>query len=184
MPANTPRGYPYPLYTDPADFPAQSLAFATAVDTDVQAQVTSINDALASPSAAISATANQAIASATATFATFATEDYDNAAMGNLGVNNDRLTITEAGLYLVSASVLFASNGSSAGGRALRIVASVFGDIGRDTRIGSAAEIIELAATAQVFMSVGGILQVNVEQTTLASVNIQNRSLTATKVAD
>lgn len=184
MPANTPRGYPYPLYSDPADFPAQSLAFATAVDTDVQAQVTSINDALFSPSAAVSATANQAIASATSTNATFATEDYDNAAMGNLGVNNDRLTITEAGLYLVSASVLFASNGSAAGGRRMAIVASVFGNVARDSRIGSAAEIIELAATALVSMSVGGILQLNVEQTTAISANIQNRSLTATKVAD
>lgn len=183
MPANTPRGYPYPLYTDPADFPAQSQAFATAVDTDVQAQVASTADALYSPSAWVSASANQAIGSATATLLTFATEDYDNAAMANLGVNNERLTITETGFYLVSAWVLFAASGAS-GGRRMVLTSSATGDIAWDSRIGSTTEIVEISITSGVYATAGTFIRVVVEQTTLGSVNAQNRGLTATKVAD
>lgn len=184
MPANTPRGYPYPLYSDPADFPTQSQNFATAVDTDVQAQVASINDALFSPSAAVSATANQAIANGTTTTVTFATEDYDNAAMANLGVNNDRLTITETGLYLVSAFITFAANGNVTGGRALQVNVTTQGPISRESRIGSAAQLVELSTTTAVFLSSTNIIQVFVRQTSGISENITARALSATKVAD
>ncbi|WP_326811617.1 hypothetical protein [Streptomyces scopuliridis] len=36
MPATTPRGYPYPVPTDPADVPQAMQDLASAVDTDVQ----------------------------------------------------------------------------------------------------------------------------------------------------
>ena len=68
MPANTPRGYTYPLYTDPADFPAQVQDFAQDVDVDVQALATTVTNALNSPSARVTETANQAITQNVATF--------------------------------------------------------------------------------------------------------------------
>ena len=34
MPANTPRGYTYPFYTDPADFPAQIAAELLLIDVE------------------------------------------------------------------------------------------------------------------------------------------------------
>jgi len=184
MPANTPRGYPYPLYSDPANFPAQSQAFATAVDTDVQAQVASIADALQSPSAAVSATANQAIANTTITVVTFATEDYDNAAMANLGVNNDRLTITETGFYLLSAFVTFATNGNAAGGRAMQIANLGGTAYGRQSLRGSATELVELSCTTAVSLTAADVIRVVVRQTSGASENITARAFSATKVAD
>src|SRR5688500_19387246 len=113
MPANTPRGYTYPLYGDLANPPAQIQDFAQDVDTDVEALVTRQTGALNRASVRVSATANQAITQNTITFLTWATEEYDNAAMANLGVNNDRLTFTETGIYLVTAEVNFASNGNA-----------------------------------------------------------------------
>lgn len=184
MPANTPRGYPYPLYSDPADFPTQSQNFANAVDADVQAQVASIADALQSPSAAVSATANQAIANNTVVTVTFATEDYDNAAMANLGVNNDRLTITETGFYLLSAFVTFATSGTATGGRAMQITNLGGTAYGRQSLRGSATELVELSCTTAVSLTAADVIQVRVKQTSGGSMNITARAFSATKVAD
>lgn len=183
MPANTPRGYTYPLYTDPANFPSQIQDFAQDVDTDVQAQVGRIATAMAAPSARVIATANQAIASNTPTFATFATEEYDNAAMGNLGVNNDRLTFTSAGIYLVQGAVIFASNGNaSVNGRQ---VALTIGGVNRATesRAGSQTIATELTVSHLIQVSAAQFVQMEVQHSSGAAVNITTRSLTATKVA-
>lgn len=188
MPANTPRGYTYPLYTDPADFPAQIQDFAQDVDTDVQAQVNSINGALNRPSVRVSATANQSITQNVATFATFAVEDYDNAAMGNLGVNNDRITFTSSGLYLVAASVIFAPNGhATVGGRSVTLVSSVAGppEIAVSTTRGSATNHSEVNVTYLHWVPAAAeFLRVRVLQDTGAALNINARSLSVTKVAD
>ena len=62
MPANTPRGYSYPLYTDTMDgFPAAMQDLATDVDTDMQALVNQVNAAQNRPSVRVTATANQSI---------------------------------------------------------------------------------------------------------------------------
>ncbi len=187
MPANTPRGYTYPLYTDPADFPAQVQDFAQDVDVDVQALATTVTNALNSPSARVTETANQAITQNVATFVTFSVEEYDNAAMANLGVNNDRLTFTSSGLYLVSASVIFAPNGhATVGGRGVTIVSNVAPtDIALSTTRGSGTNHSDVNVTyAHYVAAAGEFLRVRVLQDSGAALNINARTLSATKVAD
>lgn len=184
MPANTPRGYTYPLLTDVADFPAQILDFATDVDTDVAAQVTEIAADLNAPSARISASANQNIAANADTFATFAVEEYDNAAMGNLGVNNDRLTFTSTGVYLVQAEVNFSFNGNATvNGRLARLDFST-GVVAIDTRRGAQSMDTEMSITYPFQCTViGQFVRLVVRQESGAALNISARSMSATKVA-
>ena len=126
MPQNTPRGYTYPLYSDLTSFPAQIQDFAQDVDVDVQTQVNTINTALTAPSARVSASANLNVPPSTFVFLTFATEEFDNAAIANLGVNNDRLTFTSTGIYLIECRANFASNGNAlVGGREGQFIFSV-----------------------------------------------------------
>lgn len=184
MPANTPRGYTYPLYTDAANFPAQIQDFAQDVDLDVAALVTRIGDALQSESARISATANQSIAVSTDTFATFAVEDYDNAAMANLGVNNDRITLTANGIYLIHADVNWTPNGNATlNGRRIDIVSSPGGLQSRDSRRGALALDTETNCAALYEGVVGDFIRVQVRQNSGAACNISARSLSVTKVA-
>lgn len=184
MPQNTPRGYTYPLYGDPTNFPAQIQDFATDVDTDVQALQASITSALNAPSCRIIASANQNVNANTLTFATFATEEYDNAAMGNLGVNNDRISFTQLGIYLVSGSVTFASNGNAAvNGREMSLQIGGL-NVGTDNRPGSQNIPTELSVTFLHQISVGGLfMRMEVVQASGAALNITTRSMTATRMA-
>jgi hypothetical protein len=188
MPANTPRGYTYPLYTDPApaDFPAAMADFAGDVDADVAALVARQTAALNRASARVSETANQSIASVTNTFATYSVEEYDNAAMANLGVNNDRLTFTETGIYLVTAEVNFSSNGNATvNNRSMRFVANLFGSLNGDTRRGAQNMDTEMTITTLYKVNtVGDFIRVQVRQESGAALNISARSFSATKVAD
>lgn len=187
MPANTPRGYTYPLYSDLNDFPAAMQDFATDVDTDVQAIVTSANTALtASPSVRVSASANQAIAANTNVTVTWATEEYDNAAMGNLGVNNDRLTFTSTGIYLISAEVNFVSNGNATvNGRSGTLVytGGAFGTAAYRLRGAQSMDVEWNVTTLARVTSLPAIVQVQVRQESGASVNISARSFSITKVS-
>lgn len=186
MPATTPRGYDYPLYTDPANPPANIQTFATDVDTDVATLVARQTAALNRASARVSATANQAIAANTDTFATFATEEYDNAAMANLGVNNDRLTFTETGVYLVTAEVNFASNGNATvNGRSVKFVPNLSANKGYDSRRGAQNMDTEVTSTMLYqCVTIGDFIRVQVRQESGAALNISARSFSATKVAD
>ena len=182
MPANTPRGYTYPLYGDVANFPAQIMDFANDVDADVQSLVNQINAANAAPSARVSATANQAVAANTDVFATFATEDYDNAAMGNLGVNNDRLTFTSSGIYLVQGSVIFASNGNATvNGRQIGLNIGAL-NLALDNRAGNQTQDTRMTASLLYMATAAQFVRIHVRQSSGASVNITTRSLTATKM--
>lgn len=49
--------------------------------------------------------AGQAITENVATTLTYTTEVFDNDTMANLGVNNDRLTVVTAGIYLVTGNI-------------------------------------------------------------------------------
>lgn len=186
MPANTPRGYTYPLYTDPADFPSDMADFATDVDTDVQGLVTQTTAALNRPSARVSATANQNIPANVNTFVTWVTEEYDNAAMANLGVNNDRLTFTETGIYLIHAEVNFTSNGNATvNGRALRLIPNLSPTTAWDTRRGAQNMDNEESVTDLLqVVTVGDFVRVEVFQNSGAALNISARSFSATKVSD
>lgn len=186
MPANTPRGYTYPLYTDPADFPAAMLDFATDVDTDVQAIATSATTALtAAPSVRISATANQAIAANTDVTVTWATEEFDNAAMANLGVNNDRITFTSLGYYLIHAEVNFVSNGNATvNGRSGTLVytGGAFGSASYRVRGAQSMDVEWAVTTLARVTALPAVVQLQVRQGSGASLNISARSFSATKV--
>lgn len=184
MPANTPRGYTYPLYGDVNNFPAQIQNFAEDVDLDVAALVAGQTTALNAPSARVSASANQNIAVSTDTFVTFATEEYDNAAMANLGVNNDRLTFTSVGLYLIHAEANFASNGNATvNGRSGVIVTNLGNEIDWHSSRGAQSMDTELSMTFPYFVSVvGDFVRFRVRQDSGAALNINARSMSATKV--
>lgn len=132
MPQNTTRGYTYPLYTDPHNFPADMLDLATDVDTDVQNQINAQTSALDQPCASVSASAALAIASNTDVTLTFATEDYDNAGLWVIG-SPTIFTVNELGIYFIEADALWSGNtDSTLSGVSLRIVSSVGGVRARD----------------------------------------------------
>lgn len=185
MPANTPRGYTYPLYADAVDFPAQIQDFAQDVDLDVQALTVATAGALDAPSGHVSATANQLIVASTDTFLTFANEDYDNAAMVNLGVNNDRITFTSTGLYLIHAECNWTANGdAAAGGRKITIWTNTGNEVAWDSRRGASNQVTESSLTyLYQATAVGSYVRFRVTHTSGSSVNINLRSMSATKVA-
>lgn len=127
MTQNTPRGYTYPLYTDPANFPAQMQDLAQDIDTDVAAQLALQTNMLDQPSSRVSATAAQAIASNTDVTLTWATEEFDNAGLFVIG-SPTIFTVNELGLYWIHAWAEFSANAdSTTSGAMLRIVSSAFG---------------------------------------------------------
>jgi len=115
MPSATPnRGYPYPLYQAATkDFPAASSALATAVDSDVGALQSYIEGAYRRPSARIATAAGQSIPASTTTAITWVggTTDYAYGITPNL-VAGGGLTLTQAGIYLISAYVTLTAPGS------------------------------------------------------------------------
>src|SRR5574339_657235 len=112
MPGLTPnQSFPYPLYTDPAGSgPAQIQALADAVDDAIVAQQTAIANAVNRKRALISSTVVQAIPNGVDTNGTFATVDFDNDTMANMGVDNTALTVKTAGLYLIEGEANFVLN--------------------------------------------------------------------------
>lgn len=187
MPGLTPlRGYPYPFYGEPADFPMQAVAFAMDVDGDVDALVTAQSAALNAASARVTASAALAIVPSVSTVLTFAVEAYDNAAMSNLGVNNDRLTFTQLGVYLIHAECVWAGNGdATVGGRRLFLNASVEGNVAFDTRRGAASQIQESSITYLYKATViNSFIRASVVHTSASNVNVGVRSFSATRVSN
>lgn len=185
MPQNTPRGYTYPLYGDAADFPAQIQDFAQDVDADVASLVTQTTAALNRPSARISETANQLLNPNVDVFATFSVEEYDNAAMANLGVNNDRLTFTSTGIYLITGDVEFGNNANPAvGGRKAVLHTSVSNEIAFDTRRGAQNKNTMCNITFLYQVTGADFVRLRVTQSSAGALNFTNRSLCATKVAN
>lgn len=187
MPANTPRGYTYPLYTDPTNFPAQIQDFAQDVDLDVEALETSVTAALNSPSARMIANLNQSIPASTSTLATFATETYDNASMIDIAGNNTRITLTSVGLYILNAECNWVPNGNATvGERAGRILSNIAGtDPCWSSSRGSQTADTELSLTCMYYaQSAPAQITFSVWHNSGAAVNISARSMSATKVAD
>lgn len=127
MPANTPRGYSYPLYTDAHNFPAAIQDLAQDIDVDVAAQLALQTNYLDQPSARVSSNVVQAIASNTDVTLTWATEEYDNAGLWVAG-SPAIFTVNELGIYWIEAWAEFSANAdSTTSGAMLRIVSSAFG---------------------------------------------------------
>jgi len=108
---NTPnRAYPYPDYSETADFPTQIQNFANAVDADVQALATAVSAALDRPGVRVSGVPAQSVPTGGGgAAATFDTEDYDNGGFFTLATP-DRFTIPIDGLYVGAFRCTFASN--------------------------------------------------------------------------
>lgn len=92
--ATTPRGYPYPGLSDSPNGPSQIQGLATAIDTDVQAQV----DASVLIAAKYKATATQSIAYNTNTKITLGTAVYNLGSSLSITGNNT-ININKTGLY-------------------------------------------------------------------------------------
>lgn len=120
MTMNTPRGYTYPCYSDPTDFPAQIQDLATDIDGDVQGILTNIGDARNTPPSVKAETtgAATAIGAGLLVTLTFTTQVYDNAAM--FVPPSPNITIPVEGLYLVSYRCTFGA-GSNVGVRAVQL---------------------------------------------------------------
>lgn len=186
MPANTPRGYTYPTYGDLANFPAEMQDFATDVDTDVAALVARQTAALNRPSARVSASANQSIPQNVDTFLTWAVEEYDNNAMANLGVNNDRISFPQTGIYLVQSEFVFTANGNATvNGRKAMFAPGLSSDKGHHSLRGSQTQDVEMSIIMLYQVSTpGDFIRVSVRQESGAALNVSVRSFSATKVAD
>lgn len=189
MPANTPRGITYPLLTDPVSgLRADIQELATDLDTITQQLVTRLAAARQRPSCRISGLANQAVAINTNVTATFTAEDWDNASMANLGVNNTRIQITERGVYLVGASVAVTPQAGTWGVHA--IINSSGGFIGPTTTIVSAQGSTTINTYLNpVFLhyATGAVtddITLIVRQNGALAVNIQDRNLWVAKVSN
>lgn len=127
MPGSTPnRGYPYPLYSETQDFPAQMQALALAVDTDVKNNLEDpIALALDQPSVRIVRDASsQAIAANVNVTLTYNLEIYDNDGMADVFVNNTTITINTPGIYLISGAVRIDADTTAGGAAALILMSS------------------------------------------------------------
>lgn len=106
MPGTTPNhAIPFPLMTETVDsISVKNLA--DTVDGLLNTGITTATSYTKRPAALVkrdSGTQSFATGVALANL-TFTTEHYDNNGLGNLGVNNERLTIQTAGVYLLVAS--------------------------------------------------------------------------------
>jgi hypothetical protein len=187
MPANTPRGYSYPLYTDPTNFPTQMQDLATDVDTDMQTLVNQIFAAKNRPSARATATAAQAIPINTDTVVTFAVEAYDNNAMIDLATNNTRIQLQQAGIYMLTTRISFAAAGPAGWVGMVRMDSSggLIANPGFTSISGNANRTTEITVEQLhiVGVTVPDNITVTVRQNFTAPINITNRSICATKVS-
>lgn len=112
MPGTTPLyAIPFPYETETVDSVSVKNT-ADAVDALLNTQITAALAASKFPAALVKRdTGTQSFATGAALAnLTFTTEHYDNNGMGNLGVNNERLTIATAGVYFVAGAVFLDSS--------------------------------------------------------------------------
>jgi len=180
MPANTSRGYTYPLYTDPADPAAQIQELATDIDTDMDALWDRMIAGYNQPGCRVrSSGINQAIAVSTDVTATFAEELYDNQGMVNLGVSNTNINIVQTGLYLATARITFLSNGNATVNARQVTIATTgsLGTVGRRAVEGKQNNATAVQLSALFWIAAGGVVTVVQRQNSGASVNSSTRTL-------
>ena len=188
MPANTPRGYSYPLYTDTMNgFSAAMQDLATDVDTDMQTLVNQVNAAQNRPSVRVTATANQSIPQNVDTLATFATEAYDNNNMADLATDATRIQLQQAGIYMITARVTFASASPAAFVTMVRLNSSggLIANPGIMSISGSSTRTTEMTLEQLhiVTTTIPDNITLTVRHSFTANINISARSLCATKVS-
>ncbi|MEU1494282.1 hypothetical protein ABZ456_29020 [Streptomyces sp. NPDC005776] len=186
MPADTPLGITYPLFTDPMDPAPQIAEIATDTDTLVQ----QLDDRLAAtaqrPTGRLEGITNQVLVpnagvSPLLPVGAFSTPMEDPA--------NNRLQLTEQGVYLLTASVFYTGNGnatpygvfvsinSSGGFISSPVVQSLPASQSRGT-------YITLSAMHYVTGTVTDNITCIVRHNSAANVTITNRCLTACKTGN
>lgn len=162
MPGTSPTlGIPFPYLNEVAD--AVSVEnLADEVDTELAASITAATLTTRRPAALIKRTTGTQSFATGAGFAnlTFTTEMYDNDGMGNLGVNNERLTVVTPGVYFISALAFLDTSYNETEVTSLQTIITINGAIlaGRKMRFGlggafgmmhrlSAADIIRVQFT-------------------------------------
>lgn len=190
MPQNTPRGYSYPLYTDAHDFPAAIQDLAQDIDADVAAQLALQTNHLNQPSARVSASAAQAIATNTDVILTWATEEYDNAGLFVIG-SPTIMTFSELGIYWIEAWADFSANAdSTTSGCQLRIVSSAFGTRavhGPRRGIDATPDSISCqvnVSTLHEITAVGETIHIVGRHNLPTGSQVTNRAFTATKISE
>jgi hypothetical protein len=114
MPGLTsPQNYPYPLYTEANNGPAQIQALAEAIDDSIVAAQANIALAVERKRGRASGSGAQSIPSGVLTKLTYNSEELDNNNMIDLAVDNTIITVQTAGIYLVTGEVQFVANATS-----------------------------------------------------------------------
>lgn len=189
MPQNTPnRGYTYPLYTEPTmNFPGAIQELATDINNDMNAVQAAITGARNRPSAMIFNNLVQSIPNNTATNVSWvgSSTNYDNDTMAT----TTGLTLTDRGVYMLSASVFMAAPGAGGVFGASITIASSAGFIPQPVRMSSRASATQpqwLSASALHYVTglVADSITVQVWHNQGAALGIQYRTLMATKVSN
>lgn len=187
MPLFTSRGYPYPTYSDPADFPGQIQDLAEAIDLDVEALYDRVAAGYNQPACIVrSVGVNQAIAANTDVTATYAEEVYDNANMFNIGVSTTTITFPQSGIYVATSRVTFLSNGNATvnGRQTTMTTTGTLGVVGRKTVLGSQNVSTGVHQTVIFYTEAASTMTMIMRQNSGASLNSSTRHLAVAKVSD
>lgn len=186
MPANTPRGYTYPLFTDAQDFPADIQELAEDIDLDVQTITDLGGTAFDRVLARARSSTAQVIATNTTVAITFASEDYDYGGLWTPGAPTV-FTFPETGVYHIALSVEFFFNGNATvGGRSVLMTSTsgIHPTVARESRLGhqNRNTSVELSS---LYMCVTApeTLSLFVRHNSGASVTLGDRLCSVTKVS-
>lgn len=192
MPANTPRGITYPLYTDlVSNTQLYFQDMATDMDGLVQLFSDRMDAAAMRPAAKVSGLSNQALAANTNVTTTWSGEDFDNGGMVDLAVSNTRIQLLELGIYIVGASVGVSNTTGTYGVRATFALSAGIG--GGQVSLRGSSSNLDTAPT-QTYINplmmayCDGTTPVNVtlvlRQNSSATIQIQDRNMWAAKVSN
>lgn len=190
MPANTPLGISYPLYTDPiSSTQAAFQDMATDMDSLVEQLDNRLTTAASRPGVRIVSFTSQVLPPATPTTVTFTGEDFDQGNMADIAVSNTRIQLIERGIYLVGASIRLASTAVPAGGYQAQLVGTAgFGGGLVSARGSSSAD----PAVTPVYLNpvslwfADGVTTVNLTCVVTGTIatSIEDRALFAAKVSN
>lgn len=186
MPANTPRGYTYPLFTDTQNFPADIQELAEDIDLDIQTITDLGGTAFDRVLARARATTAQAIAANTTVAIQFVSEDFDYGGLWTPGAPTV-FTFPETGIYHIALSVEFLFNGNATvGGRSVLMTSTslIHPTVARESKLGhqNRNTSVELSS---LYMCVTApeTLSLFVRHNSGASVTLGDRLCSVTKVS-
>lgn len=179
MPGTSPTlGIPFPYANETVD--AVSVEnLADEVDTELAASIAAATLTTKRPAALVKRTTGTQSFATGAGLAnlTFTTEMFDNDGMGNLGVNNERLTVVTAGVYMISLFWFLDTAVNETDITSQKAVITINGSVlaGRTSRfvLGGAISIMHRLSAADIirgqFQWVGAASPKNITQAALAA---------------